>query len=422
MTENHDAVELEAMASNPHTDWDVLHWIAENHPELRPAVAANPGTYQELVDALGTLGDSDVDAAIAARHRGRDVSSGSASTNPLAGMYDTTSQSIPAFPAHEAGDAEPYYPADPGAAAPSEPQPAPAAAAYAPPASAQEQTQRRRAPWALIAAAILCVVGVGAAVALLITFLGGDDEDPVADPASSPTEEAPAEEEPEEADEGETEATEPAEEDPLEEARTAVAALPEESACEADEDSGVVAAFITAGTDSNDFPGEDAELLEDTFAELQSDCSTTHAASVFTAARGSNAYDDGAPEGAQAAMDSVGTEWADRAVGTRDAEPMSGFTAQGGNVECEFDDGVTCTVYNTNPQLCDTGSTYRMTVEGVELDCDAQLEPNGQDTLSPESSATDGFLVCTEMGDRLSCYNSVDPFGFEMSNTGNYAY
>ena len=63
-----------------------------------------------------------------------------------------------------------------------------------------------------------------------------------------------------------------------------------------------------------------------------------------------------------------------------------------------------------------------MTVEGSGLDYDAQLEPNGYDTLAQDDSATDGFLVCTELSDRLSCYNSVDPFGFEMSNTGNYAY
>ena len=42
------------------------------------------------------------------RHRGRAVSSASAATNPLAGMYDTTTHSIPAYePQPE--DAEPHY-------------------------------------------------------------------------------------------------------------------------------------------------------------------------------------------------------------------------------------------------------------------------------------------------------------------------
>lgn len=268
-------------------------------------------------------------------------------------------------------------------------------------------------------------MAVGAIIAVLITFLGGDDETPVAEPPASPTEEAPAEEDEEEAP-TEAEETEPAEPDAdenLEQVRAEVASLPDESACQADEDSGVVAAFVVAGTDTEDFPGdEDADLLEETFSQLQSECSSTHAASVFTAARSGTAYQDETPDGAQAAMDSVGTDWVDRAAGLRGADTMSGFTAQDGNVECEFDDGVVCTVYNTNPQQCETGATYRMTLDGVELDCDAQLEAEDRDTLSVDDSATDGFLVCTEMSDRVSCYNSVELFGFEMSSTGNYPY
>lgn len=519
MSDNHDAAELEALAANPRTDWDVLHWIAENHPSLRPTIAANPGTYQELVDALGALGDPDIDYAIALRHRGRDVSSATAATNPLTGMYDTATHTIPAYQP-QPGDAEPYYtnldydqhdqqapaqagsasaagpgdgldnagldpdpdtdpvpyvppaaaagpprpaehdapvesaaPAEPSAApeppAPEPPAPVPpapepaaepaasepaAAAPLAAPAAAphpvREQAERRRAPLGLIAAAILGVVAVGAIVAVLITLLGGDDETPVAEPPASPTdeptEEAPAEDDEEEVDPDEAEEAEPAEPDAqenLEQVRAEVASLPEESACQTDEDSGVVAQFVAAGTDAGDFPGdEDADLLEDTFAQLQSECSSTHAASVFTAARGGTAYPDEAPEGAQAAMDSVGTDWVDRVAGLRGADTMSGFTAQDGNVECEFDEGVVCTVYNTNPQQCEIGATYRMTVDGVELDCDAQLDADDRDTLSVDDSATDGFLVCTEMSDRVSCYNTVELFGFEMSSTGNYPY
>src|SRR5699024_8250910 len=129
--------------------------------------------------------------------------------------------------------------------------------------------------------------GVGAAAALLITFLGGDDETPVAEEEPSApaeetaTDEEAAEDEPTQdgAAEEEAEQSEDDSQNALEEARTAVASLPEDSACEADEDSEVVAAFISAGTETDDFPGDEADLLEDTFADLQSDCSTTHAAS-----------------------------------------------------------------------------------------------------------------------------------------------
>lgn len=275
------------------------------------------------------------------------------------------------------------------------------------------------------------VVAVGAIVAMLIAFLGGEDETPVAEPPASPTEEAPADDEDDDEAEAEAEETEPAETEPaepdpeeeLDQVRAEVASLPEESACQADEDSGVVAAFLAAGTGTDDFPGDDdSDLLEETFSQLQSECSSTHAASVFTDTRSGAAFEEETPEGAQAVMDSVGTDWVDRVADTRGAETMEGFTAQNGNVVCEFDEGVTCTVFTTNPQQCATGATYRMTLDGVEVDCDAQLESEDRETLSVGSSATDGFLVCTEMSDRVSCYNTVELFGFEMSNTGNYPY
>ena len=185
----------------------------------------------------------------------------------------------------------------------------------------------------------------------------------------------------------------------------------------ADADATVLAEFI-AVADEN-WEDDDPEMLESTFESLQSACSTTHAASVFESAR-SGAQAPG--EGSLRILNTVGTDWADREVGLRGAEQMSGFSAQDGNVECEFDDGVTCTVYQTSPALCDEGTTYTMTVQGVDVDCDAQLDRGGRETLSVDSSATDGFLVCTELSDRVTCYNSIDPFGFEMSNTGNYAY
>ncbi|WP_258934938.1 hypothetical protein [Nesterenkonia pannonica] len=101
-----DAAELEALASHPDTDWDVLHWIAENYPELRPAVAANPGTYQELIDALASLGDPEIDSAIAMRGRSG-INSGRAATDPLAGMFDT-SRRLPAYTEPGYQDYAPY--------------------------------------------------------------------------------------------------------------------------------------------------------------------------------------------------------------------------------------------------------------------------------------------------------------------------
>lgn len=484
MTENHD---LEALASNPHTDWDVLHWIAENHPELRPVIAANPGAYQELIDALATLGDPRIDAAIAQREAAGGVSSGPETdpifTSPMDGLWDTTGYTLAAQqaaasapePEPEAAS-EPASQPHPKAASEPDPEPAPAPApvpapvaepefaaepefeeepapefveepelgeephtqrAEMPPflaaASANAEPERTRPglPLYPIAAVVLGLLGVGAVIGLLVVLFGGDDEaDTVAEPpaATSPAPEDDDDdaEEPAGTNGAEEAATEDEEEDDdgdqeaIEEARTAVAGLPEDSSCETDTDASVVAAFLAVAANDDGWASEeDPDMLESTFGSLQSECSTTHAAAVFESARsGSQAPEDGHGE----MLTTVGTDWVNREIELRGAEQMSGFSAQDGNVECEFNDGVTCTVYQTSPALCDEGTTYTMTVDGVDVDCDAHLEPGGRDTLSVDDNATDGFLVCMEMSDRVTCYNSIDPFGFEMSNTGNYSY
>ncbi len=54
-------------ASDPSTSAHALHEIATTVPELRPAVAANPSAYPELLTWMGQLGEKAVDDAIAAR-------------------------------------------------------------------------------------------------------------------------------------------------------------------------------------------------------------------------------------------------------------------------------------------------------------------------------------------------------------------
>ena len=56
-----------AQAADPATPADVLYEIAQQRPDLRAYIAANPSAYPGLVDWLGTLGDPEVDAALARR-------------------------------------------------------------------------------------------------------------------------------------------------------------------------------------------------------------------------------------------------------------------------------------------------------------------------------------------------------------------
>ena len=58
-------------AADPRTPAAVLFAIASSSPELRPAIAANPSTYDDLVTWLEALGDPAVDAALDRRAAGQ---------------------------------------------------------------------------------------------------------------------------------------------------------------------------------------------------------------------------------------------------------------------------------------------------------------------------------------------------------------
>ena len=70
--------ELVARAQDPNAPLETLHQLAQNYPSLRPHIAANPRTYPALLKWLGTLGDPDVDAALASRGASPTMSASSA--------------------------------------------------------------------------------------------------------------------------------------------------------------------------------------------------------------------------------------------------------------------------------------------------------------------------------------------------------
>lgn len=70
--------ELVARAQDPNAPLETLHQLAQNYPSLRPHIAANPRTYPALLKWLGTLGDPDVDAALASRGASPTMSAASA--------------------------------------------------------------------------------------------------------------------------------------------------------------------------------------------------------------------------------------------------------------------------------------------------------------------------------------------------------
>ncbi len=543
-TNTPDPDDLAALASDPRTDWEMLHWIAEHHAQLRPAVAANPGAYAELVEALGQLGDPAIDAAIAQRP---DVAEGRftahvaspAETDPLHQMWDPHTDDIPvhqeetanlpAQPEHESGvPQEPVDSQEPGspqesqtdrgpeilgvpaaassaapASAPTpeptpeptsesesydypvnpapadhptppplgesteaqgfeplgrrpEPAPAPASApAYAAapadaapaypaaqPASpevgsgsysapqygaaptSQPRPKRKGAGAKVLAGVALALVAILGIGALLFTTLGGEEE-PVAEPAPVASEEAPEEDPSEEASTEEEPSEEPtAEQGPSEEAlaeaRTSVSTLAADTSCQSESaDASRVTDFLALGAEGDALTGEDAAMMEETFADLQSECSPVYAATVFQGAR--NGADAGA---ATETMDSVGTDWVNRSISISAATTMSSFVTPDGNIACEFGDGLRCTAYEHEyvaPEGCDDGTTYLMTVDAAaNLDCGNPVDDEGSETLGVDQAATDGFMACVSLDDRVSCYNALTGNGFEISERGHY--
>ncbi|HIX00698.1 MAG TPA: hypothetical protein H9871_11215, partial [Candidatus Nesterenkonia stercoripullorum] len=101
--------DLARQAADPATDWHTLHWIAENFPELRPAVAENPSTYPALVEALADLGDPQIDAALDRRE-----DSGRPTGTPLHHGAAAEAAEWPADPSADRPEArETHEPADP---------------------------------------------------------------------------------------------------------------------------------------------------------------------------------------------------------------------------------------------------------------------------------------------------------------------
>lgn len=67
LTAQPETPDLMKEAANPQTPLARLQELAANHPEARPALAANPSTYPALLTWLGQLGDPAVDQALRLR-------------------------------------------------------------------------------------------------------------------------------------------------------------------------------------------------------------------------------------------------------------------------------------------------------------------------------------------------------------------
>ncbi len=142
-----DSPSLAAEASNPATAQARLAEIAQSHPELQAAIAANPACYPGLLDWIDSVGDAAAKHAVAVA---RGAVAPAAPVNPFAQTAPVNPFAVPATTAAA--------------------QPLPAAAA---PRTAAGPTNRKPLFIGLAAVLVVLLVGGGVAFALFFSKFGG---------------------------------------------------------------------------------------------------------------------------------------------------------------------------------------------------------------------------------------------------------
>lgn len=145
--------QLRAEASNPATSPQRLHELASTRPDLHVALAANPSLYPGLREWLASLGNPEVDAALAGRA-------------PYTPSQASAYQSNGGFPAVST-------PTKPVVGEPTTAQPAPAAPAFAAHSSAMGTPVAAgvAAPKASFGTGKKVAIGIGVVALLVIVFM-----------------------------------------------------------------------------------------------------------------------------------------------------------------------------------------------------------------------------------------------------------
>lgn len=447
--------DLGGIAADPRTDWDTLHWIAENHPSLRPAVAENPATYPELLEALATLGDPEIDAALARRETtaasaepAEPPASDPAHPAPAAAWAHTPAEAAPI--GHDQPGVEDTGEIDAVSAEDSRAAPSVAAAAaegpwfangsfdgaptgystMAPPVrspAARPAAYPRRQSKAprFVLAVLLPVLVLVALTALALSMLdGGSPEDSTAAEApaqAQSSEEAEGESEDESAEEPEPS---PTPEPPTpEELRAEVAALPGESSCESPaEDGEVLAALASATTqDGSWVEPEDGTLVQETLTGLQESCGSSHAAALFLDLRES----EETASALRGTAEDMGSAWI-QAAAPAQGLALTSFVSPDGNVLCELGDTLRCRVLQHSfaaPDGCTEGVTYSIAVDrAAEPDCENPVPQQGQQVLGYGQTASNEFFACTSFQSQMSCWNQLTGEGINLSASRNWTY
>ncbi|WP_010525223.1 hypothetical protein [Nesterenkonia sp. F] len=464
------------LASDPETDWDTLHWIAEEHPELRPAVAANPSTYPELLEALADLDDPAITAALMRRFNpeaapsedaerddgaagpngtggdGTESTGGTpepaeaATAGPVAGDAAVSATPTPSTPDPAEADAETAAPAGTaaGAAAPRPdtdhgddgsdgaegPPPALQASTLVAGAGTgistttlQERARRRRSRAGLVLLAVVLPVIAVVAIGALVMVLLGDRGDPQAEPDGAAASESPSSSatspEPTTSEEPSPSPTGPT----LDELRTAVSELPQNSSCEdVTDDVDVFTAYAELAAEEDSWSAEDDELVQRTVEDLQAECGALQSAQVH------QQLTDGSAAGIAAAAEDMGTEWIEIGYPADDTAELTSFITPSGNIRCEMGDRLRCSIVEHDfaaPDDCDDAdlTTYQSTLRTTAAsDCEDPVEESDREILIYGQTTANEYFACQSLRSKLSCWNQITGAGFNLSRSGHSTY
>lgn len=399
-----------AKAADPRTSAQELYELASSQPQLRAQIAEHPNAYPGLLDWLGTLGDPEVDAALARRHGGTDEQATqampAAGHDPQAtqefGAVHHGQQSYEPAPWEEQTAAYPqqgweqhgqqgYYPAAPAAPAPGQYPPQGYGQWQQP--QPEQQREERRSPAGMCALiGLLLLMLVGAFIAVWALFLSGDDDDAAEEPAQEEQEapeedEAPVEDEPEDEEEQTQQVTPQA---PEFDEEQGILSIPDVEGVQYAVDGGAASGEV--GLE----PGESVTVTAE-------------------AEEGYEFLDDATTEWEFTAEDDDGEE---RPAPSGAADGTS-FSAPSGNIHCQLGgDAVACTIDEHSfsaPDGCDDGTTVTVSSSGSsEPDCGSSVGSQSA-SLGYGQSMTNGDFACTSAESGIECWSVETGNGFTLA-------
>ncbi|WP_448073774.1 variant leucine-rich repeat-containing protein [Georgenia yuyongxinii] len=430
--------DLARLAADPATPLTTLQ-AARDHPEVRPAIAANPSAYPALLDWLAMLGVPEVDAALAdraARDRAtHDADAAPDATSVLSAHPAPAPGLPPSYPPRRAtasrgrepgpgttdraepptmvlpatggaaAAAPPVFPPDAPAAAPGaggSPEPAARATAERPPGAATPTPPPARLPRWLLPAGLAVVAFI-----LLAWAFGpstGDGTGTARPSGGSGASAAPS--------------------DPAA-AGAALAALAGTTSCDdAAADAQVFTAFGAAASTGDAWQDPaSADVVMNALVGLQDACDPAYALAVNSAL----VDGDGTPAAVRDTLTTAGEWLAPVRPAPADAQQRSTFVSPTGNIACALGEATaTCTITErafADPPSCGPGPVTLVVGVGGDArpDCAAAAAAGG-DGLAYGQSVTAGYLACLSEVDGVTCWSTLTGHGFTVARAGASAF